>query len=328
MRVAGAGIGLRFAEVSTPPANLRAQRIAVVGLLVNIALAATKLVAGLVGHSYALVADAVESMSDILGSVVIWGGLRIGARPADENHPWGHGKAESLAALVVAAMVLAAGIGIGIKSIDEIITPHHGPAPFTLGVLVAVVVVKELLFRRVLRIAREEDSGAVEVDAWHHRSDAITSAAAFIGISIALFGERLFGGTGGATATGEPSRWASADDYAALLASAVIIYNGWRLMRVPLRDLMDADQPGAASSVIGPARAIALSIDGVRGVEKIRARRSGSRSFLEMHVEVDPEMPVRAAHAVGGRVRAAVRDQLPRVADVLVHIEPHPGTGT
>lgn len=246
-------MGLRFGSVSTVRTNLRAQRIAVVGLLVNIALAATKLVAGLMGHSYALVADAVESMTDILGSVVIWGGLRIGARPADENHPWGHGKAESLAALVVAAMVLAAGIGIGIKSIDEIITPHHAPAPFTLGVLIAVVVVKELLFRRVLRIAREEDSGAAEVDAWHHRSDAITSAAAFIGISIALFGERLFGGAGGATAPGEPSRWASADDYAALLASAVIIYNGWRLMRVPLRDLMDADQPGAASRRSGRA---------------------------------------------------------------------------
>lgn len=311
--------------MSTPPANLRAQRIAVVGLLVNIALAATKLVAGLVGHSYALVADAVESMSDILGSVVIWGGLRIGARPADENHPWGHGKAESLAALVVAAMVLAAGIGIGIKSIDEIITPHHGPAPFTLGVLVAVVVVKELLFRRVLRIAREEDSGAVEVDAWHHRSDAITSAAAFIGISIALFGERIFGGGAGVgvAAAGATSRWASADDYAALLASAVIIYNGWLLMRVPLRELMDEEGPHASGSVIAPAREIAAAIPGVLGIEKVRARKSGSRWFLEMHVEVDPAMPVREAHAVGGRVRATIREQLPRIADVLVHIEPH-----
>ncbi|MBX3405653.1 MAG: cation transporter [Phycisphaeraceae bacterium] len=309
--------------MSTPPANLRAQRVAVVGLLVNIALAGVKLVAGLVGHSYALVADAVESMTDILGSVVIWGGLRIGARPADENHPWGHGKAESLAALVVAAMVLAAGIGIGIKSIDEIITPHHGPAPFTLVVLVVVVVVKELLFRRVLRIAREEESGAAEVDAWHHRSDAITSAAAFIGISIALFGERLFGGA--AAASGAPSRWASADDYAALLASAVIIYNGWRLMRVPLRDLMDEEGPHATGSVIGPARDTAMAVPGVLDIEKVRARRSGSRWFLEMHVEVDPAMPVREAHAVGGRVRAAVRGRVPRVADVLVHVEPHEG---
>lgn len=307
--------------MSGRPANLRAQRTAVVGLLVNVALAAIKLVAGLVGHSYALVADAVESMTDILGSVVIWGGLRIGARPADENHPWGHGKAESLAALVVAAMVLAAGVGIGVKSIDEIITPHHAPAPFTLGVLLAVVVVKEVLFRRVLRVAHEENSGAAEVDAWHHRSDAITSAAAFVGISVALFGERVFGTA--AAAPGTTSRWASADDYAALLASGVIIYNGWRLLRVPLRELMDEEGPGASASAIGPARSIALAVEGVRGIEKVRARASGSRWFLEMHVEVDPEMPVREAHVVGGRVRAAVRERLPRVADVLVHIEPH-----
>ncbi len=311
--------------MSARPANLRAQRTAVVGLLVNVALAAIKLVAGLVGHSYALVADAVESMTDILGSVVIWGGLRIGARPADENHPWGHGKAESLAALVVAAMVLAAGVGIGVKSIDEIITPHHAPAPFTLGVLLAVVVVKEVLFRRVLRVAHEEHSGAAEVDAWHHRSDAITSAAAFVGISVALFGERVSGGAG--AQADSPSRWASADDYAALLASGVIIYNGWRLLRVPLRELMDEEGPGASASAIGPARAIALGVEGVRGIEKIRARASGSRWFLEMHVEVDPEMPVREAHVVGGRVRAAVRERLPRVADVLVHVEPHAAAG-
>lgn len=307
--------------MSEQAANLRTQRIAVVGLLVNIALAVSKLIAGLLGHSYALVADAIESMTDILGSVVIWSGLRIGARPADENHPWGHGKAESLAALVVSAMVIAAGIGIAVKSINEIITPHHAPAPFTLIVLIAVIIVKEVLFRRVLSIAHEEHSGAVEVDAWHHRSDAITSAAAFIGISVALFGERVFG-TEAAT-PGATSRWASADDYAALLAAGIICYNGWRLLRIPLHELMDADPPGAADSIIEPTKAIALSIEGVRGIEKTRARNSGSRTFLEMHVEVDPNMPVCEAHIVGGRVRAAIRKALPRVADVLIHIEPH-----
>jgi len=311
--------------MSQPAANLRAQRIAVVGLLVNIALAATKLVAGLVGNSYALVADAVESMTDILGSVVIWGGLRIGSRPPDENHPWGHGKAESLAALVVSTLVIAAGIGIAVKSIHEIITPHHAPAPFTLIVLIVVIIVKEVLFRRVLTIAHEVHSGAVEVDAWHHRADAITSAAAFIGISIALFGERVFDTA--AAAPGATSRWASADDYAALLAAGIICYNGWRLLRIPFHELMDADPPGAGDSVIEPVKAIALSIDGVRGIEKVRARKSGSRSFIEMHVEVDPHMPVSEAHIVGGRVRAAIRSQLPRVADVLVHIEPHVGAG-
>jgi cation diffusion facilitator family transporter len=312
--------------MSEPANNLRAQRIAVVGLLVNIALAGTKLVAGLLGNSYALVADAVESMTDILGSVVIWGGLRISSRPADENHPWGHGKAESLAALVVSALVIAAGVGIAVKSIHEIITPHHAPAPFTLIVLVVVIIVKEVLFRRVLTIAHEAHSGVVEVDAWHHRSDAITSAAAFIGISIALFGEHVFGTA--AAASGATSRWASADDYAALFAAGIICYNGWRLLRIPLHELMDADPPGAADAIIEPAKAIALSIDGVRGIEKTRARTSGSRLFLEMHVEVDGRMPVSEAHVVGGRVRAAIRAQLPRVADVHIHIEPHERTPT
>jgi len=218
-------------------------------------------------------------------------------------------------------MVIAAGIGIGVKSIHEIVTPHHAPAPFTLIVLIVVIIVKEVLFRRVLSIAKEENSGAVTVDAWHHRADAITSAAAFIGISVALFGQRIFDPA--AVATNATSRWASADDYAALLAAGLICYNGWLLLRIPLHDLMDADPTGAGQWIVETARAIAFAIDGVRGIEKVRARRSGSRSFLEMHVEVDPDMPVLEAHVVGGRVRSTIREKLPRVADVLIHIEPH-----
>lgn len=218
-------------------------------------------------------------------------------------------------------MVIAAGIGIGVKSIHEIVTSHHAPAPFTLIVLIVVIIVKEVLFRRVLSIAKEENSGAVTVDAWHHRADAITSAAAFIGISVALFGQRIFDPA--AVATNATSRWASADDYAALLAAGIICYNGWLLLRIPLHDLMDADPTGADQWIVETARAIAFATDGVRGIEKVRARRSGSRSFLEMHVEVDPDMPVLEAHVVGGRVRSTIREKLPRVADVLIHIEPH-----
>ena len=177
----------------------RGMRAAQAGLLINVILVVVKLVAGIAGHTYALIADAVESSLDIVSSLVVWGGLRITMRPADEEYPYGYGKAEAIAAVVVAMMLLGAALGIAVAAINEIRTPHHMPAPFTLVVIPVVIVVKELLFRRVLAISRETGSSAVHADAWHHRSDAITSAAAFVGIAIALWG-----GPG----------WESADDWA------------------------------------------------------------------------------------------------------------------
>ncbi len=295
----------------SPSRRTRTQRTTLIGLAVNIALALVKFVAGIVGHSYALVADAAESMTDIVGSVVIWGGLHVGARPPDDNHPYGHGKAEALAALVVAVLVAAAGVGIGIKSIDEILTPHHTPAPFTLVVMVAVVIIKWSLARYTARVSREEGSAAVQVDAGHHLSDAITSAAAFVGIAIAIVAKHVYG---------MHDRWASADDWAALFASCIIIYNGWRLSLIPLHELMDAEP----SDVLDEARRITMSIDGVRGIEKTRARTSGSRHHLEMHVEVDPSMSVAEAHIITGKIKHAVKSARPSVLDVLIHIEPAP----
>lgn len=281
----------------------RTRRLAALGVLVNIALAGVKLVAGVVGNSYALIADAIESAADIVGSVVIWSGLSLGAKPADDDHPYGHGKAEALAALAVSGLVFAAGIAIAIEAVREIITPHHLPEPFTLVVLVVSVLVKEVMFRVTYRASQEAGSDAAAVDAWHHRADALTSLAAFIGISIALLG-----GKG----------WEPADDYAALVAAAVVLYNAWGLMRRPLGELMDAEP----ADVIDTARRIAEGVAGVRGIEKCRARTSGSRHYIEMHVQVDPAMLVSDAHAVGGRVRAAVRAGVKSVADVHIHIEP------
>lgn len=281
----------------------RLRRWAMLGLVVNLALAAGKLTAGVIGNSYALIADALESMTDILGSAVIWSGLWYGARPADARHPYGYGKAEALAAMVVALILLGAGAAIAIEAVREIITPHHAPAWWTLLVLIVVVLTKEGLFRVVRRVGRQEGSTAVEVDAWHHRADAVTSLMAFAGISIALLG-----GPG----------WEPADDWAALAASVIILYNAGTLIRTPLRELLDAE----ATEIIGPAREVAAAVPGVRSVEKTRARRSGTRYFLDMHIEVDPSLPVSTGHAIGGRVRAALRTQLPRIADVLIHIEP------
>ncbi len=280
-----------------------AEKVTLVGMLVNVALAGVKLTAGLVGHSYALVADAIESMGDIVASVVIWGGLRYANRPPDEDHPYGHGKGEALAALVVSAMLVAAGVGIAVKAVDEIITPHHAPAPFTLIVLVVVVAAKETMFRIARRAARKAGSNAVATDAWHHRADAITSVAAFIGISVALIG-----GKG----------WEPADDVAALVASAVIIINGGLLMRQPLAELTDKTNVATARR----AEEVARGVEGVHGTHKAHARKSGPRVYIDMHLEVNPTMSVADAHVVSGKVKSAIRTAMPEVANVLIHIEP------
>ncbi|MBY0398170.1 MAG: cation diffusion facilitator family transporter [Thermoleophilia bacterium] len=294
------------------PSASRTQRVALIGLALNLGLAMLKLLAGIVGHCYALIADAVESIADIVGSVVIWGGLHVGAKPADPEHPYGHGKAESLAALVVAWLVACAGIGIGIKAIDEIRTPHHTPAWWTLLVLVAVVAVKWAMSRWAARVGNEEEKAALAVEAGHHRADVITSLAAFVGISIALAGEaQVFGQT--------RFNWASADDYAAVLASLVILYNAWGMARVPLHELMDA----VPLEALEAAKGATLAVPGVLGIEKTRGRTSGSRHYLEMHVEVDPRMSVADAHVITGKIKQAVRAAVPAVADVHIHVEPH-----
>jgi cation diffusion facilitator family transporter len=281
----------------------RGLRISILGLLVNGGLATVKLVTGVVGHSYALVADAVESLADIFGSLVVWSGIRVSAQPADANHPYGHGKAQPLAALIVAFMLFGAAIGISIEAIREIHMPHHAPAPYTLFVLVGVVIVKESMFRIVRRVAGQIGSGAMLLDAWHHRSDAITSTAAAIGISVALVGGEGY----------EP-----ADDWAALFASAVIFYNASRLIVAPVQELMDAEAPHVTEA----ARRVAEKVPGVAGVEKVFARKSGMRYWVDMHVEVDSEMSVVRAHALAHGVKDAIRLALPRVEDVLIHIEP------
>src|SRR5437879_5845169 len=232
-------------------------RVALFGMLVNLIFAAAKILGGLFGHAYVLIADGIESALDVAGSFVIWGGLRFAARPPDETHPYGHGKAEPIAAVVVAFGVLAAALGIAIQSVREIRTPHHGPAPFTLAILIVVIVVKEILFRYVNRIGRHVESTAVQTDAWHHRSDALTSAAAFIGISVALIG-----GSG----------WQSADDWAALFACAVIAANGIRLLRPAFYEIMDTAPRG---KIVTSIRRVASSVPGVMQVEKCRVRKMG-----------------------------------------------------
>lgn len=282
----------------------RVIRSAQIGMIVNAALAIVKLAAGVFGNTYALVADAVESTADIFSSLVVWGGVRVATRDPDEEYPFGYGKAESVAAAIVSMMLLAAAVGIAFEAVREIRTPHKTPAPWTLLVLVAVLFVKYVLFRRVSAVGEEVGSTAAKVDAWHHLSDAITSAAAFVGISIALWG-----GAG----------WEQADDWAALFASAVIFYNGVLLMKPALDDLMDR-MPGA--EVIEAVRNAAGRVPQVRAVEKLSARKAGLVYYVDIHVQADPSMSLHDAHELSGAVKSSIRTNVPRVAGVLVHMEP------
>jgi len=292
----------------TPPATPalpNTQRLAQVGLLVNAGLAVIKLVAGLLGNAYALVADAIESATDMIGSLVVWGGLRIASRDPDARYPFGYGRAEALAGAVVAALMFGAAAGITVEAIREIRTPHHAPAPWTLAVLLVVIVVKETLAKRVASAGASSGSVAVAADAWHHRADAISSLAAFVGITVAVVGGEGF---------------EVADDWAALVAAAIIALNGVMLLRQALRELMDRAPEPAVLDCISEA---ALGTSGVLAIEKLKVRKTGTAFYVDIHVQAEPSMTLHEAHILSGRVKGAIRRQLPAAAGVLIHMEPY-----
>ncbi len=274
------------------------------GVLLNVLLAGVKLAAGVIGRSQALIADGVESLLDIFSSLMVWGGFRIASRPADADHPYGHGKAEPLAALVVAVFIFAAATWIAVHSVAGIRHPGMPPNWATLVVLVVVVVTKEFFSRRMLQASRAEGSSALQAEAWHHRSDALTSAAAFVGISIAVIGGK---------------RYASADAWAALAACGVITYNGVGIARAALREVMDA---AVSPEVERQVRAVAAGVAGVRRVEKCRVLKSGLSYLVDIHVHVDGDLSVRRGHEIAHAVTEALLHAPLAVTDVAVHIEP------
>ncbi len=288
-----------------PSARLqRSLRATLLGLAANVTLTVAKFLAGWLGHSQALIADAVESFADIFSSIIVWRGVVVAETPPDEDHPYGHGKAEPLAAATVSALLLVAAGLIAYHSLSGIVTPRAAPSAWTLLVLVLVIALKESLFRFVLREGSHVASSAIQADAWHHRSDAITSLAAFIGISIALLGGKGY---------------ENADNWAALAAACVIAANGWRLLRPAFNELMDRSPDQALMEQV---RLLAATIPGVGRVEKCFARKMGYQIYVDMHVEVDPEMTVVRSHEIAHAVKNLVRAQIPAVRDVLVHIEP------
>lgn len=289
-------------------ASLRAQqsaRLVLRGIALNAVLAAVKLAGGLLGHTYALIADAAESMLDILSSLLVWAGFKVAAQPPDEDHPYGHGKAESLSGLTVALFIFAMAGWVAWHAVQEILTPHRGPAWWTLLVLACVIVTKVWFSRRVGVAGQEVGSTALGIEALHHWSDAMTSGAAFVGITIAIWG-----GNG----------WETADDWAALFACVIIAFNGVGMLLKALGDVMDTAAPAEFDREL---RGIALAVAGVRTLDKVRVRKSGLSHLVDIQVRVDGGLTVREGHAIAHAVKDALIASASRdVSDVTVHIEP------
>ncbi|GAA4848037.1 cation diffusion facilitator family transporter [Algivirga pacifica] len=279
-------------------------RTAKKSILGNTLIALVKGTAGVFGNSYALIADAIESTTDVFSSLMLLIGLRYSTKPADDNHPYGHGKIEPLMTFMIVILLVISATVIAVKSIDNIQTPHKAPAPFTLIVLAVIVIVKEVFYRLISRKSNETQSSSLKAEAWHHRSDAITSLAAFIGIGIAvLMGEG----------------YEAADDWAALLASGIILFNAFLLLRPALGEIMDEH---VHEELIEEVRIIASKVEGVQDTEKCYARKNGMLYHVDLHLIVKGSITVRHGHEIAHEVKDKVMGQLPEISDVLIHIEP------
>lgn len=271
----------------------------------NIGLASIKWLAGFFGNSYALIADAIESTTDIFASLLVLFGLRYASRPADENHPYGHGRIEPLVTfLVVGFLTVSAGV-IAYESIKNIQTPHQLPKSWTLLVLGLIILWKEASYQIVMKKSRETNSSALKADAWHHRSDAITSVAAFIGISIALFLGKGY---------------EAADDWAALFASGFILYNCYLIVRPALGEIMDEN---LYDDIIEAIKEKSLQVEGVQDTEKCFVRKAGMKYHVDLHIEVDADMTVRDSHRVAHQLKDYLQAEIPELDQILIHVEPH-----
>ncbi len=270
----------------------------------NTVLAVIKFLAGFFGNSYALIADAIESTTDIFSSLLVLIGLKYASRPADDNHPYGHGKAEPLITFVVVLFLVISAVVIAHESIQHIKTPHKTPEPYTLIILGVIIIIKEISYRFVARKGRETKSTALTADAWHHRSDAITSLTAFAGISIAL----IFG-----------KGYETADDWAALVASGFIIYNAYLIFRPALGEIMDEHQ---YDEFVEGIRQESVKVPGVLATEKCYVRKLGMTYHVDLHTIVDANITVKQGHDISHALKDHLKSTFPEIADVLIHIEP------
>lgn len=282
----------------------QATRTVVFSILSNLLLAIIKFFAGVFGNSYALIADGIESTADVFSSLLVLFGIRYANRPPDENHPYGHGKAEPLMTFLVVGFLIVSAVVIAYQSIVNMQTTHEMPKAWTLYVLGTIIIWKEISYRKVMRSANKLNSTVLKADAWHHRSDAVTSIAAFIGISIALI-------------LGEG--YEAADDIAALFAAGFILYNSYRIFRPALGEVMDEHRYDALENEI---RIVALTVPGVKGTEKCLVRKNGMYYLVDLHALVNAEISVKEGHRIAHDLQDALIGAIPNIDKVLVHIEP------
>jgi len=281
-----------------------ATKTAILSLFSNATLAVVKGFTGVLGHSDAMIADAIESTADVFASLLVIFGLNYAAKPADENHPYGHGKAEALVTFAVVGFLLISATIIAVESIRNLQQTQEKPEVFTLYVLGIIILIKELSYRYVKKKSIETNSSSLHADAWHHRSDAISSLMAFIGISIAL----IFG-----------KGFEKADDWAALIASFFIAYNAFLIFRPALGEIMDEH---LYEHVVAKIRELSLNVDGVIDTEKCLVRKTGMVYIVDLHIEVDGKLSVFDGHEISHRLKDYLKEQLPEIADVLIHVEP------
>jgi cation diffusion facilitator family transporter len=270
----------------------------------SVFLAGIKFLTGIFGNSYALIADGIESVVDVFSSILVLVGLKYAERPADENHPYGHGKAEPLITFLVVVFLVISAATIAWQAISNIQTPHELPKPFTLIVLGAIIIWKEISFQIVNKRSKKLKSSALKAEAWHHRSDAITSIAAFVGISIAIYGGKGY---------------EIADDYAALVAVAFILYNCYKIFRPALGEVMDED---IYSDLTEKIRLISVDVKGVKDTEKCFIRKAGMKYHVDLHAIVDGEISVKDGHDISHQLKDRLRDEIPELGHVLIHVEP------
>ena len=284
--------------------NKAAIKASYFSILGNSLLAIVKGITGIFGNSYALIADAIESTTDVFASLLVLFGLKYSSRPADENHPYGHGRVEPLITFAVVGFLIISATIIAYESIAHIRTPHEIPEPFTLLVLGAIVIVKEVFYRFISKKSKETKSSSLKADAWHHRSDAITSLTAFVGISIAIwFGEG----------------YETADDWAALFASAIILYNAYLILRPALGEIMDEH---LYDDMVKDIREISKQVPGVIETEKCFIRKTGMTFHVDLHAIVLGELTVTEGHEISHNLKNKLLQEMPEIADILIHIEP------
>lgn len=280
------------------------RRAAFWGVAVTLTLGAAKLAGGTLGHSVALLSDAVHSLGDALASAAVWGALLWAQQPADREHPYGHARAEAVAGCNVALLLVLSGLWVGWEALSTINVPAPPPAVYTLAIAAASVLLNELLFRYSRRVAQRTGSRAVLAAAWDQRLDAFSSLAVLAALALVRWGGPA---------------WRAADHVAALLVAVVIVWAGSSLFWGGLHELMDRQ---ADPDTLATVRREAEVVPGVRGVEKLLVRKAGLEYLVDIHVEVDPELTVREGHAIGHAVKDRLLERLVTVKDVLVHIEP------